>query len=144
MMHTPVTAATELIRAAKTDDQRPSREIVESACSGLDADDLRTVLVMLWPFMAELSAVYALSKSDWKRRQQAKFDEITERFHGPRDAIPVDAAPVVAARATVAAAHVGGPGFAGAVEESTRQLERSELVEVVVLLSTLAANPREE
>ncbi|WP_204810300.1 hypothetical protein [Mycobacterium riyadhense] len=85
MTHPSIKAATELIRYAKRtgDDAVSAATAVELACAGLDADQLRSVLRLLWPYMAELYDCFRLCKAADERREAAAFAEIAAMFGDP-------------------------------------------------------------
>ncbi|WP_099319527.1 hypothetical protein [Mycobacterium ostraviense] len=75
----PVGAALDLIRYAKrTDDPVSAATAVELATTGLDAEQLRSVLRLLLPFMAELYSIKRLSAEALERQDKQTFAELTQ------------------------------------------------------------------
>ncbi|MCQ4360638.1 hypothetical protein KQR54_05685 [Mycobacterium gordonae] len=78
MTASPVAAALDLIRYAQRSDADAvsANTAVELAATGLDADQLRSVLRLLFPFMAELYLVKRLSKEALDRQDAQTFAEL--------------------------------------------------------------------
>lgn len=78
MTNSPVSASLDLIRSAKCtgDDAVSAESAVQRATIGLDAEQLRSVLRLLFPFMAELYLVKQLSKEALDRQDAQTFAEL--------------------------------------------------------------------
>lgn len=77
--NTPISSALELIRYAKrTDDPVSGPTAVELATTGLDREQLASVLRLLFPFMAELYGIKRLSAEAMDRRDAQTFAELTQ------------------------------------------------------------------
>lgn len=77
MTDSPIQGALDLVRYAKrTEDPVSAATAVELATSGLGAEQLRSVLRLLFPFFAELYAIKRLSKEAMDRRDAATFAEL--------------------------------------------------------------------
>lgn len=78
MTNSPIQGALDLVRYAKRteDDPVSAATAVELATSGLGAEQLRSVLRLLFPFFAELYAIKRLSKEAMDRRDAATFAEL--------------------------------------------------------------------
>lgn len=92
MTNSPISAALDLIRSAKRtgDDAVSAESAVQLAATGLDADQLRSVLRLLFPFMAELYLVKRLSKEALDRQDAQTFAELAATL-GDLDAYNADA-----------------------------------------------------
>ncbi|MGV7258239.1 hypothetical protein PJI20_27510 [Mycobacterium kansasii] len=82
MTHPSIKAAAELIRYAKLtgDDAVSGAAAVELACAELDAEQLRSVLRLIWPYMAELYDCFRLSKAADERREAQALAAIEAQF----------------------------------------------------------------
>lgn len=79
MTNTPISAALELIRYAKrTDDPVGAPTAVELATTGLDREQLTSLLRLLFPFVAELYVIARLSREAMDRRDAQTFAELTQ------------------------------------------------------------------
>ena len=80
MTDTSVSAALGLIGYAKRIDDCVSATIAaELATARLDRDDLESVLLLIWPSLAELHACFHLSQRRQVARDDAVFNELIAR-----------------------------------------------------------------
>jgi hypothetical protein len=80
MTDTSVSAALGLIGYAKRIDDCVSATIAaELATARLDRDDLESVLLLIWPSLAELHACFHLSQRRQVTRDDAVFNELIAR-----------------------------------------------------------------
>lgn len=95
MTNSPISAALDLIRSAKRtgDDVVSAESAVQLAATGLDAEQLRSVLRLLFPFMAELYLVKRLSKEALDRQDAQTFAELAATL-GDLDPDAYDSDPV--------------------------------------------------
>lgn len=80
-MNTPISAALELIRAAKAGDVS-SAAAVELHTAGLDRDELASVLRLLFPFLAELYASKAAAAGLMRAVDDAEFAALVAQLEG--------------------------------------------------------------
>ena len=77
MTDTSVSAALGLIGYAKRIDDCVSATIAAELATGrLDRDDLESVLLLIWPSLAELHACFHLSQRRQVARDDAVFNEL--------------------------------------------------------------------
>ena len=81
MTNTSVSAALGLIGYAKRiDDPVSATTAAELATARLDRDDLESVLLLIWPSLAELHACFHLSQRRQVARDDAVFNELIARL----------------------------------------------------------------